>query len=1570
MLFHFPSLADARLRYILVLSLIFCSINLRGQFALNGNAVSLGNDCFRLTQASNFQNGSVWYLNQVNVGQSFDLIFEVNLGCQDGNGADGIAFVLQQVSTNVGSAGGGLGYAGIQPSIAIELDTWQNNESNDPFTDHMAIMRNGTTNHNSFNNLAGPVNISAASGNVEDCNFHDFRVTWNADSLIMRVYFDCELRLTYNGNLIQSTFGNNTQVFWGFTGATGGFNNEQQFCLDFISFTEALRDTAICPNTTVQLDAGAGDTYQWSPATGLSDPQIRNPIAQPGTYTVEVVDACVERFDTVTISVRPPLSNVLPNQLILCPGDSVSINASTADATYLWADGSTDSILTVGQTGTYAVSIFGPCDTLIDSVQVITPADPLVSFQDVSCAGAADGSVQIFYNGMGPYIYSFFDNAGNIVGSFGSSSAQNNFNDFFPPGSYTLTILDGHHCIRVDSFTIQEPQPLQLQLQQQQNIPCGGAATGSISLLANGGTPNYQYSVGGAFQANANFNNLLAGTYQVIVRDANSCEDTISVTLTENPPLSALVDSIATVSCAGGNDGSVRLGGTGGLGSAYTYSLDGITYQAAIDFAGLSAGNYTAFVQDSVGCVSSVPFSISEAAPLIFSPILTDEIDCFGNANAAFFVQASGGVGPYQYALQNAPLTTDSSFSNLGAGTYLVTVEDANACVTTANFTISEPNLLQLATDNVQMVDCYQNATGSVDLGAIGGTNPYQYTLAGQAFGSSDLFGGLPAGNYLFVVQDTNLCLDSLTITISEPDSLAAAVINRVDVDCFGTPSGQLEVQGSGGTLPYQFSINNNPFQNTGLFTGLFAGFYNLAITDANGCDASVDTILTTPTGLAIGILQQQNIDCFGNNNGALSFQAVGGTAPYRYTTDGVNFTPLTQNLNNLPPGADTLFAYDANDCIVPIPYLITEPPAIAFQIDSLVNINCFGDSTGLIRLQANGGVTPYQFQLNGGGLQNDSLFTGLGAGIYQLIVQDDSACMATIDTVLTQSDLLVLQADSVVMVDCWGNNTGLVQLGIMGGVGPFQSQIDTFAFGNTLSYPNLVAGDYQFVVLDSFNCSDSISLSITQPDTLILSVQDNRSVLCFGDSTGSITLSTQGGTQPYLFQNNGGMSQADSLFELLSVGVYTFSITDSQGCIAQVIDSVAEPPLLEVIPLLTDVRCYEEGNGSIELQTTGGILPYAYSLDGSVPQGGNQYSPLVPGAYDIVVTDSNNCSVLLSSLLISQPDSLIVSLSGQDISCFAGSDGQIEANISGGNGGNTIVWNDPLLPASPNIDSLMAGTYLIEVSDSLGCVDTSSLTLTQPDTLVMAQGEIVEAFCDWENGAASVMSIGGTQPYVYEWSGLPNETSDQVIDVLGGDYLVRVIDQLGCEDTLSLVIPNTPPANALFTTLPDPNNPILQSQLPLQTLNQSEGAVAYLWDFGNGEGSELEAPLINFDDTGIYNVRLTAYNSFFVCPTEYSLAIEIIPDGIIFAPSAFTPNGDGSNDEFFFKGEGVPEMTAIIFDRWGAEIIRFNALDQTWDGRTANGRTVPEGVYVYRLLGTFNSGENFERSGTITLIR
>ncbi|TAD86201.1 MAG: hypothetical protein EAY75_09100, partial [Bacteroidetes bacterium] len=165
---------------------------------------------------------------------------------------------LQQVSTSVGTGGGGLGYLGITPSLAVEFDTWQNTGMGDPSFDHMAIMRNGVTDHTLNSNLAGPVTMLPGAPNVEDCQWHLVRVTWSPLTNQLQVYFDCQLRLTYTGNIRQTIFNNTSNVFWGFTGATGGSRNRHAFCLDYVSFTQFDQEVSICRGGATQIDVGSG----------------------------------------------------------------------------------------------------------------------------------------------------------------------------------------------------------------------------------------------------------------------------------------------------------------------------------------------------------------------------------------------------------------------------------------------------------------------------------------------------------------------------------------------------------------------------------------------------------------------------------------------------------------------------------------------------------------------------------------------------------------------------------------------------------------------------------------------------------------------------------------------------------------------------------------------------------------------------------------------------------------------------------------------------------------------------------------------------------------------------------------------------------------------------------------------------------------------------------------------------------------------------------------------------------------------------------------------------------------
>jgi gliding motility-associated-like protein len=213
----------------LVVLVILCQ-NLEAQYTVNGNAQQITCNCYTLTQEIINQSGSVWNNNKIDLSQSFDFKFDVNLGRFDANGADGIAFVLQPISTSVGSTGGGLGYSGITPAVGITIDTYQNVNDNDPAYDHIAIQLNGDLNHTSVNNIAGPVTALSGNPNIEDGNIHSLRIQWDAATKTLSTYIDGILRVSAVKDLVTDVFSGNPLVYWGFTGGTGSLVNLQSFC--------------------------------------------------------------------------------------------------------------------------------------------------------------------------------------------------------------------------------------------------------------------------------------------------------------------------------------------------------------------------------------------------------------------------------------------------------------------------------------------------------------------------------------------------------------------------------------------------------------------------------------------------------------------------------------------------------------------------------------------------------------------------------------------------------------------------------------------------------------------------------------------------------------------------------------------------------------------------------------------------------------------------------------------------------------------------------------------------------------------------------------------------------------------------------------------------------------------------------------------------------------------------------------------------------------------------------------------------------------------------------------------
>jgi len=414
---------------LLITFFIFISTHLKGQFILNGTAFQLDQNCYQLTSATPSSIASIWQEDQINLTNSFDFKFNMNFGCTD-IGADGMVFVLQTSPTALGQSGGDIGYGlSFNPSLGVEFDTYNNIVNADFDSDHIAILRNGVVDHNNPNSLAGPINASVTSNNIEDCEYHPVRIIWNADDLLLEVYFDCMLRLSYTGDIVNDIFGSDPMVYWGFTASTGGKTNVQSICFD--SFESTISSTnqtlSICEGEEIQLSGSQQNiNYTWTPADGLNDPNIFNPIASPAENTIYIgtgMDECENEFiDTFNIIANELeidfIAQPAINDTSLCEGESINISIQTSiNNDILWSDGSSDISFIISQADFYELTISNDCASAsvnfevestnceINMPNVFTPdSDGLNDF----FAPVSDGAIEIIQ-------FKIFNRWGEIV---------------------------------------------------------------------------------------------------------------------------------------------------------------------------------------------------------------------------------------------------------------------------------------------------------------------------------------------------------------------------------------------------------------------------------------------------------------------------------------------------------------------------------------------------------------------------------------------------------------------------------------------------------------------------------------------------------------------------------------------------------------------------------------------------------------------------------------------------------------------------------------------------------------------------------------------------------------------------------------------------------------------------------------------------------------------------------------------------------------------------------------------------------------------------------------------------
>jgi gliding motility-associated-like protein len=600
------------LRHLWCVALLLLHVgDVWAQYQANGAAASTSCNCYRLTPAQNGQNGSVWNVNLIDLSQPFDFSFDVFLGCSNG-GADGMAFVLQPLSVNAGSAGGGIGYQGINPSVAVEMDTYQN--ATDPSFNHMAIQTNGVVTHGGANTLAGPVQISATTQNVTDCQWHLFQVSWNPATNTLTTWFDGVQRLQVSSDIINNFFGGNPMVYWGFTAATGGANNLHQFC-NALQPEFTIDAATPCVGSPIQFSStsivatGLITSYAWNLGDGTTstEPTPEHTYAAPGTYNVTLTitsEGCTaSETATVTVNGAPTVS--LGPDVSICVGDGVQITptGAPANSTFSWTPAtsvSNPSIAnpmftpTVTTEYTLTVTDANGCSGSDDILITVNPLPIASAGADVAtCIGepvtlTATGGVSYAW---GP--------AGGLTAPNAATTQAN------PAATTTYGVLvtDANGCQAVDDVTVTvNPLPAVTANAAQPAI-CAGQTV----QLVGGGAVAYEWTPAtGLSNPNTAITTLTGSSTQTFVlngTDVNGCENTAEVTVTVNPLPQAVINPIPD-GCLG-NASTISQSSTGdGLNYSWTLGDNTSSTAAFVSHSYTSVGTYdvTLTVTDANGC--------------------------------------------------------------------------------------------------------------------------------------------------------------------------------------------------------------------------------------------------------------------------------------------------------------------------------------------------------------------------------------------------------------------------------------------------------------------------------------------------------------------------------------------------------------------------------------------------------------------------------------------------------------------------------------------------------------------------------------------------------------------------------------------------------------------------------------------------------------------------------------------------------------------------------------------------------------------------------------------------------
>jgi gliding motility-associated-like protein len=955
-----------------------------------------------------------------------------------------------------------------------------------------------------------------------------------------------------------------------------------------------------------------------------------------GMYTVVVTDAngcSISSSVIVNNAFCSGLQASASSSNITCYGDANGMGVATATGgtpqySYSWQpplSGTNDTIegLTAGTYLVFVTDQNGCTDaatiTIIEPLQMVN----VMNHTDVSVAGGNDGTATANVSGgVLPYGYSW-ETSANTVGISNLTS-----------GTYSLLIVDGNNCKLQDSVLINEPNCTDFIIGVSSTpVSCNNGSDGSASVVVlNGDAPfTYTWSNGGT---STSINGITAGTYVINVEDAIGCNTFQSITITEPSPLSVTL-AATQPSCASVNNGNIELIVSGGT---YPFTFNWSNGATSEDLFGIAPGNYSVLITDDNNCTNTQSTSITYPTAMTSSVSLTN-VTCHDGNDGAINLTASGGTGALSYLWSNGATTQD--ISGLSSGLYSVTVSDQNGCNNSIPISIfiNEPDDV---TNAYTTYDCPVPGSGValVTVHPSGGSlSNYQVSFDNgatfQDIGDYDAL--LPVGNiYNIIILDSNACVSPIADVITINPEVTVADIDFEKCFLDGDNLTLVTVTPQGGFTPdYTISLDNGGnYLPLGDYDDSLAigNSYDIIVQDTAGC-LSVSYTINIPSEMllseSVSVFTNDNISCIGMNDGAIDITIIGGTTPYSYDWSNGE---TTEDVSGLMAGNYSLTITDSNGCAISDSYTLTEPDSLlsVLTITSDFNghdVSCFASEDGTVDASTTGGSQPYDYSWSNGDLNED--IANLGAGTYSVTITDNNGCVFTDDITLNRPDTLS-SSDVIDDVLCNGFFNGAVDLSVNGGVSPYS--YDWSNGDQTEDITDLGPGTYTVTITDDNGCILIHSSTVIELNPIVVSTSVSH-VLCNGDSNGSIDLTVDGGTIPYVFIWSDGSLNED-IWDL-TTGSYSVLITDANGCTYDDTIDVTQPDTLTATvssPVLSNghnISFYQGNDGTVDVTVTGGTASYVF--DWSNGSNTEDLSALTAGTYSLTITDENGCTYSLS---------------------------------------------------------------------------------------------------------------------------------------------------------------------------------------------------------------------------------------------------------------------------------------------------------------------------------------------------